>query len=107
LGVPGASPADAAEGTGSGGGWRLSTTSPRAAASAPAYVGNGYVGTRVPAATETHVAGVYGDVPDPITGGTQHQGAVNLPGWTQLDASTGGDRLDATTGDGYEQTLDL
>ena len=30
-------------------GWVLATTSPAAAAGAPAYIGNGYVGTRVPA----------------------------------------------------------
>ena len=62
------------------------------AAAAPAYLGNGYVGTRVPAdgagwaeapvATETHVAGVYADKPDVEHGGTQPQGSVNLPGWT-------------------------
>ena len=97
--------------------WRLATTSPSDAASAPAYVGNGYVGTRVaaagagyveaPVATETHVAGVYADVPDPITGGTQHQGSVNLPGWTQLDVLVGGQRLDPSGGSGYRQVLDL
>jgi trehalose/maltose hydrolase-like predicted phosphorylase len=117
LGVLSAAPAAAAERADSGGAWRLATTSPRAAASAPAYVGNGYVGTRVPAAgagyvdapvaAETHVAGVYADVPDPITGGVQHQGAVNLPGWTQLDARVGGQRLDASAGEGYRQVLDL
>ena len=66
-----------------------------AAAGAPAYIGNGYVGTRVPAdgagyadapvATETHVAGMYADKPDVDHGGIQLQGSVNLPGWTQLD----------------------
>jgi hypothetical protein len=48
-------------------GWTLSTTAPADAAGAPAYIGNGYVGTRVPAdgagyaetpvATETHSPG--------------------------------------------------
>jgi len=97
--------------------WRLVTTSPSAAAAAPTYVGNGYVGTRVPAsgagyaetpfATETHVAGVYADVPDPITGGVQHQGSVNLPGWTELDVVVGGRVLDAADGADYQQALDL
>ncbi len=97
--------------------WRLASTSPSAVATAPPYVGNGYVGTRVPAsgagyvdapvATETHVAGVYADVPDPVTGGTQHQGSVNLPGWTQLDVVAGGRRLDPAAGTGYRQVLDL
>ena len=81
-------------------GWVLSTRDPAAAAAAPAYVGNGYVGTRVPAAgagfasspfaTETHIAGVYADVPDLVHGGIQRQGSVNLPGWTQLDVTAGG-----------------
>ena len=98
-------------------GWELVSTSPSASASAPAYVGNGYVGTRVPAGgagyaatpftTETHIAGVYSDVPDPITGGVQHQGSVNLPGWTQLDVLSRGQVLDASSGDGYRQVLDL
>ena len=98
-------------------GWVLSTTSPVAAASAPAYVGNGYLGTRVPAAgagfvttpvaAETHVAGVYADVPDTRTGGVQHQGSVNLPGWTQLDLLVGGSRFAAADARGYRQSLDL
>ncbi|WP_395695404.1 discoidin domain-containing protein [Nocardioides sp.] len=97
--------------------WQLATSSARDAAGAPAYVGNGYVGTRVPAsgagyadgpvATETHVAGVYADVPDTVAGGTQHQGSVNLPGWTQLDVVAGGRTLDAADGTGYHQVLDL
>ncbi|MCB0894861.1 MAG: discoidin domain-containing protein [Nocardioides sp.] len=100
-----------------GSSWQLATTSAADAVKAPAYVGNGYVGTRVPAsgagyvekpiAAETHVAGVYADVPDPITGGVQHQGSVNLPGWTQLDVVVGGKRLDAADGSGYRQVLDL
>lgn len=114
-----APPAAGAAGPGPSGGstWRLVTRSATAAAAAPAYVGNGYVGTRVPAsgagydetpvATETHVAGVYADVPDPITGGTQHQGSVNLPGWTQLDVAVGGRALDPAAGRGYRQVLDL
>jgi trehalose/maltose hydrolase-like predicted phosphorylase len=100
-----------------GSSWRLSTTSPSAAASAPAYVGNGYVGTRVPSsgagysadpvATETHLAGVYADVPDEVAGGVQHQGSVNLPGWTQLDVVDRGRTLDAADGKRYRQVLDL
>ena len=72
----GAAPAPAAAGDG----WTLATTSPSDAAAAPAYLGNGYVGTRVPAdgagyaetpvATETHVTGVYADKPDVEHGGT-------------------------------------
>ena len=99
-------------------GWQLSTTDPDAAAAAPAYAGNGYVGTRVPAAghgfvtspiaAETHLAGVWADVPDPDHGGTFEQGGLNLPGWTRLDLRTGGGTYFR---DGrvtcYRQTLDL
>jgi trehalose/maltose hydrolase-like predicted phosphorylase len=107
----------AAQHRATGSSWRLATTSASAAASAPAYVGNGYVGTRVPSAgagyadgpivTETHIAGVYADVPDTVGGGIQHQGAVNLPGWTQLDVLARGQKLDAASGAGYRQVLDL
>ena len=100
-----------------GSAWRLATTQPGQAAASPPWVGNGYVGTRLPAdgagyvetpfLTETHVAGVYADVPDPITGGTQHQGAVNLPGWTQLDVLVNGKRYAADDADSYRQQLDL
>jgi trehalose/maltose hydrolase-like predicted phosphorylase len=75
------------------------------------------VGTRIPAggagfvtapvATETHVAGVYAAVPDTIGGGTQPQGSVNLPGWTQLDVVVGGRRFTAAGATGYRQALDL
>ncbi|WP_395656463.1 hypothetical protein [Nocardioides sp.] len=115
--APTASAAPTAPTASGGSAWQLATSSASDAAAAPAYVGNGYVGTRVPAsgagyaetpiATETHVAGVYADVPDPITGGVQHQGSVNLPGWTQLDALAGGRVLDAADGRGYRQVLDL
>jgi trehalose/maltose hydrolase-like predicted phosphorylase len=98
-------------------GWTLATTSPADAATAPAYIGNGYVGTRVPAdgagyadapiATETHVAGVYADKPDIEHGGIQRQGSVNLPGWTQLDVVVAGHRYAAAAASGYRQTLDL
>jgi trehalose/maltose hydrolase-like predicted phosphorylase len=98
-------------------GWTLATTSPAAAAGAPAYLGNGYVGTRVPAdgagyaaapvATETHVAGVYADRPDVEHGGIQRQASVNLPGWTQLDVVVAGRRYAAASASGYRQTLDL
>ena len=98
-------------------GWTLATTSPAAAAGAPAYIGNGYVGTRVPAdgagyaeapiATETHVAGVYADKPDIEHGGIQRQGSVNLPGWTQLDVIVAGRRYTAAAASGYRQALDL
>ena len=96
--------------------WTLSTTAPADAAGAPAYIGNGYVGTRVPAdgagyaetpvATETHVAGVYADKPDVEHGGTQPQGSVNLPGWTQLDVLVAGRRYSAAAS-AYRQALDL
>jgi trehalose/maltose hydrolase-like predicted phosphorylase len=98
-------------------GWTLATTSPADAAGAPAYLGNGYVGTRVPAdgagyveapvATETHVAGVHADKPDVEHGGTQPQGSVNLPGWTQLDVIVAGRRYAAADASGYRQTLVL
>ena len=97
-------------------GWVLSTRNPAASAAAPAYVGNGYVGTRVPAAgagfvsspfaTETHIAGVYADIPDLVHGGIQRQGSVNLPGWTQLDVTVGGATY-APDPEGYTQALDL
>ena len=97
--------------------WTLSTTAPGDAAGAPAYIGNGYVGTRVPAdgagyveapvATETHVAGVYADKPDVEHGGTQSQGSVSLPGWTQLDVIVAGRRYAAADASAYRQTLDL
>jgi trehalose/maltose hydrolase-like predicted phosphorylase len=100
-----------------GSGWELATTVVRDAAAAPAYVGNGYLGTRIPAdgagyvsepvTAETHLAGVYADVPDPRTSGTQHQGSVNLPGWTQLDVVVAGRRYTAATATGYRQSLDL
>jgi trehalose/maltose hydrolase-like predicted phosphorylase len=100
-----------------GDGWTLATTSPADAAAAPAYLGNGYVGTRVPAdgagyaetpiATETHVAGVYADKPDVDHGGTQLQGSVNLPGWTQLDVLVAGRRYRAADASSYRQALDL
>jgi trehalose/maltose hydrolase-like predicted phosphorylase len=102
---------------GAGPGWELATTDPLAADAAPAYVGNGYVGTRVPAggagyaptpvASETHIAGVYADVPDTTGGGIQHQGSVNLPGWTQLDLVVSGRRFASTDASHYRQVLDL
>ena len=113
LATSAARPAPVGEETSS---WVLSTRDPAAAAAAPAYVGNGYVGTRVPAAgagfasspfaTETHIAGVYADVPDLVHGGIQRQGSVNLPGWTQLDVSVGGATY-APGAEGYTQALDL
>ena len=65
--------------------------------------GAGY--TETPVATETHVAGVYADKPDVERGGTQPQGSVNLPGWTQLDVLVAGRRYQAA--DAYRQVLDL
>jgi hypothetical protein len=95
----------------------ISPARPAAAAGAPAYIGNGYVGTRVPAdgagytetpvATETHVAGVYADKPDVEHGGIQRQGSVNLPGWTQLDVIVAGHRYAAADASDYRQVLDL
>jgi trehalose/maltose hydrolase-like predicted phosphorylase len=97
--------------------WVLSTTDPAAAAAAPAYVGNGYVGTRVPAdgagyaaapvPTQTHVAGVYAAVPDRVHGGAQPEGSVSLPGWTQLDVDVAGERYAAAQATSYRQALDL
>jgi trehalose/maltose hydrolase-like predicted phosphorylase len=87
--------------------WSLKTTRAAAAAAAPACLGNGYVGTRIPAdgagyvsspvATETHIAGVYASVPDEVGGGVQRQGSINLPGWTQLDVMVAGQRYRAPT----------
>lgn len=103
--------------TASADGWSLATKRPGAAAAAPAYIGNGYVGTRIPAdgagfasspfATETHIAGVYASVPDLIGGGVQRQGSVNLPGWTQLDVLVGGRRYSSADARSYRQVLDL
>jgi trehalose/maltose hydrolase-like predicted phosphorylase len=105
-----ARPAAAAE-------WQLATTDPAAAAAAPAYVGNGYVGTRIPAdgagyvvtpvAAETHIAGVYADKPDLVHGGIQREGSVNLPGWTQLGVTVGGTTYNAAAAQQYRQVLDL
>ena len=112
-----ASPPPPAAAAAASDGWTLATTSPAAAAGAPAYIGNGYVGTRVPAdgagyaespvATETHIAGVYADKPDVEHGGIQPQGSVNLPGWTQLDVIVAGRRYTAAASSDYRQTLDL
>src|SRR6187551_2924612 len=55
------------------------------------------------ATTETHVAGVYADVPDTTGGGIQHQGSVNLPGWTQLDLVVSGRRFASTDASDYRQ----
>ncbi len=100
-------------------GWVLATGDPGAAAKAPAYLGNGYVGTRVPAAgagfvaapvaTETHIAGVYADVTDLNHGTPQPQGAVNLPGWTALDFSDGAGTYSLAAGRvlAYHQALDM
>jgi trehalose/maltose hydrolase-like predicted phosphorylase len=100
-------------------GWVLDTNSSRDAATAPAYVGNGYVGTRIsaagagfvdaPVATETHIAGVYADVTDLNHGTLQPQGAVNVPGWTALDFSDGTATYGLSTGTllSYHQALDL
>ncbi|GAA1770168.1 discoidin domain-containing protein [Luedemannella helvata] len=97
--------------------WALSTTDPAAAAAAPAYVGNGYVGTRIPAdgagyvsgpvATGTHIAGVYAAVPDRVHGGHQPQGSVSLPGWTRLDVVVAGRAYTAAAARDYRQSLDL
>jgi trehalose/maltose hydrolase-like predicted phosphorylase len=112
LAACGAAPA-AARSTG----WSLATKRPGAAAAAPAYLGNGYVGTRIPAegagyasspvATETHIAGVYASVPDEVGGGTQRQGSINLPGWTQLDVVVAGRRFASADAGRYRQVLDL
>jgi trehalose/maltose hydrolase-like predicted phosphorylase len=122
--APATSPAAEAVGE-----WQLATTDPVAAAAAPAYVGNGYVGTRIPAdgsgymappahgssrssgttpvSTETHIAGVYADKPDLVHGGVQREGSVNLPGWTQLDVVANGSRYAAVNAQRYRQVLDL
>ncbi|MFC7484055.1 hypothetical protein ACFQX7_34045 [Luedemannella flava] len=67
--------------------------------------GTGYVAAPVP--TETHVAGVYGAVPDQVHGGSQPQGSVSLPGWTRLDIVVGGRAYAAVDAERYRQTLDL
>jgi trehalose/maltose hydrolase-like predicted phosphorylase len=97
--------------------WSLKTTRAAAAAAAPAYLGNGYVGTRIPAdgagyvsspvPTETHIAGVYASVPDEVGGGVQRQGSINLPGWTQLDVMVAGQRYSSADARSYRQELDL
>ena len=98
-------------------GWSLATERPAAAAAAPAYLGNGYVGTRIPAdgagyasspiASETHIAGVYASIPDEVGGGTQRQGSINLPGWTQLDVVVAGRRYASADARSYRQVLHL
>jgi trehalose/maltose hydrolase-like predicted phosphorylase len=116
VAVGAASPASGADGDD---GWVLGTTSVGAATEAPPYVGNGYVGTRIPAAgagfvdapvaTETHISGVYADVTDLAHNTLQPQGAVNLPGWTTLDFFDGTATYALSTGTvtGYQQRLNL
>jgi trehalose/maltose hydrolase-like predicted phosphorylase len=109
-------PADAAQGS-KPSTWSLATSRAAAAAAAPAYLGNGYVGTRIPAdraeyasspvATRTHIAGVYASVPDEVGGGVQRQGSINLPGWTQLDVVVAGQRYASADARRYRQVLDL
>ena len=67
--------------------------------------GAGYASS--PVATETHIAGVYASVPDEVGDGTQRQGAINLPGWTQLDAIVAGRSYAAADARRYRQALDL
>lgn len=121
-----AAPGLAAGGSGGGsggrpasGGWVLASSSPKAVAAAPPYIGDGLIGTRVPAAgagfvsapvaTETHAAGVWADVRDLQHHDRQPQGAVDLPGWTTLRFSDGAHtyRLDQGTVESYRQALDL
>src|SRR5690242_3108387 len=115
----GVAAADPAAGAVRDDGWVLSTTSTSAATAAPPYVGNGYVGTRIPAAgagfvdapvaTETHISGVYADVTDLAHQTLQPQGAVNQPGWTTLDFFDGTATYALSTGTvtGYRQQLNL
>lgn len=99
--------------------WVLGSDDPAAVTDAPPYIGNGLIGTRVPAAgagfvatpvaTETHASGVWADVRDLAHDAPQPEGAVNLPGWTALGFSDGTAtyRLDQGTVRSYRQTLDL
>ncbi|HET6626608.1 MAG TPA: hypothetical protein VFG63_09475, partial [Nocardioidaceae bacterium] len=84
---------------GATGSWVLRAHDPSAVTDAPPYIGNGFIGTRVPAAgagfvatpvaTETHAAGVWADIRDLAHDAPQPEGAVNLPGWTTLRFSDG------------------
>lgn len=97
----------------------LASSSRTAVRAAPPYIGDGFIGTRVPAAgagfvaapvaTETHAAGVWADVRDLQHHNPQPQGAVNLPGWTTLRFFDGRHtyRLDQGTVESYRQALDL
>jgi len=75
-------------------GWRAGIGTASTFTGAPAYIGNGYVGTRAPADGAGY-------------GGTQPQGSVNLPGRTQLEVTVAGRRYAAADASSHRQTLDL
>jgi trehalose/maltose hydrolase-like predicted phosphorylase len=99
--------------------WQLTSSNWHAVTAAPPYIGNGLIGTRIPAAgagfvakpvaTETHAAGVWADVRDIDHDIPQPQGAVNLPGWTTLTFSDGTATYGLERGKvlSYRQTLSL
>ena len=102
--------------------WRLVTNSFTGDYS-PAYVGNGYLGTRVPAegegyetapvATETHVAGLYDQTADsrgvPLPPGEVTAMPIAAPQWSGLEYDDGSGTWSTQTGRvlRYRQTLDL
>jgi trehalose/maltose hydrolase-like predicted phosphorylase len=103
-------------------GFTLSTTQPGGSGFAPAFVGNGYLAGRQPAAgqgfgnvqipgrvlpTQSEVQGFYAEVSQPDTGLIERRAA--LPAWSTLRyAGPGGAfRLDQGHVDAYRQTLDL
>lgn len=89
----------------------------------PAYLGNGYLGTRVPAEgegyspspvpTEAHVAGLYDQTADTrgvaLPPGEVTAMPVAVPQWTGLEFDDGSGTWSTTTGTvtSYRQTLDL
>ena len=91
LGASSLVPARAAPPPATGAGWQLSTTDP--ANRAPTFVGNGYLGLRVPAAgmgdaigpvpTQTQLAGFYGRVPGSV------EQRADIPTWSTLAFSDG------------------
>ena len=102
--------------------WRLTTTT-FTRDYAPAYIGNGFLGTRVPAEgegydtapvpTQTHVAGLYDQTADTrgvaLPPGEVTAMPIAVPQWSGLEFDDGSGTWSTQTGhvERYRQTLDL
>jgi trehalose/maltose hydrolase-like predicted phosphorylase len=107
-----ASAARSTAGTGGTGSYLLTATS-TGGSYAPTFTGNGYLGVRVPPAgqgyaggtvpTESTLAGFYAQAPGQV------QQRANLPTWSTLAFSDGGQDFSLGTGQvtGWQQQLDL